>query len=288
MFYEILQDGFHTPLTATQIADLFHAGRVGRHTRCKPERDKEWRTVDELFPLLKYPSARQFVYEPAQSVIPAESRRSIAIGATVAGALGIVLILYFCFHEDRSAVRPTVTREAPTSWSRVAPHSRSFTTTAQFTPASNTAPQRYQTTIAPVVSAEETHQQQALVRQAEQQRLAEQAQLNQIRAEQDRAAKERLLLEQEKAAGRDHHVPLDEWQVVDVGGQPVSVKIHDNDVTSFDVWINYGLRREVKKEKGITHSGTDETLIYSNGRAALYYVWEISKLNHCMLRVRES
>ena len=35
-------------------------------------------------------------------------------------------------------------------------------------------------------------------------------------------------------------------------------------------------------------SGTDEALIYNNGRASLYYVWELSgQLNHCRLRVRE-
>jgi hypothetical protein len=52
--FDILQDGYHTPLTAAQIADLFHAGRLDRHTPCKPVAKKEWRTLDELFPLLKY------------------------------------------------------------------------------------------------------------------------------------------------------------------------------------------------------------------------------------------
>jgi len=99
---------------------------------------------------------------------------------------------------------------------------------------------------------------------------------------------EQKLREQEKAAGHDHHVALDDWQTIDVGGESVTLKIHDNDVTSFDVWVNYGVRREVKKEKGITRSGTDETLIYTNGRASLYYVWEISgRINHCLLRVRD-
>ncbi|HKP02971.1 MAG TPA: hypothetical protein VJU77_06345 [Chthoniobacterales bacterium] len=83
-------------------------------------------------------------------------------------------------------------------------------------------------------------------------------------------------------------MPLDRWQVVNVGGESVSVKIHDNDVTSFDLWINGVRRGEVKKEKGLTGSRTDEILIYNNGRAALYYVWEISKLGHCMLRVRDA
>jgi hypothetical protein len=76
---------------------------------------------------------------------------------------------------------------------------------------------------------------------------------------------------------------------VNVGGTGVSVKIHDNDVTSFDVWINGQWRREVPKQKGITQSRTDETLIYDSGRARLYYVWEISgRINHCLLRVRDA
>jgi hypothetical protein len=127
-----------------------------------------------------------------------------------------------------------------------------------------------------------------LARIAEQSRR-EQAQAQQQRQQQTEALRQQRLLEEQKAAGRNEHVPLDQWQIVNVGGEAVRVKIHDNDVTSFDVWINYDFRREVKKEKGITHSGTDETLIYSNGRASLYYVWEISgRINHCLLRVRDA
>jgi hypothetical protein len=82
---------------------------------------------------------------------------------------------------------------------------------------------------------------------------------------------------------------LDHWALVNVGGVAVSVKIHDNDTTSFDVWIGGEWRREVPKQKGITGSRTDETLIYSNGAAALYYVWEISgQIDHCLLRIRDS
>ena len=83
-------------------------------------------------------------------------------------------------------------------------------------------------------------------------------------------------------------IPLDEFRAVNVGGSWLTVKIHDNDVTSFDVWVNGAFYDDVRKQKGITQSGTDETLIYSNGRASLYYVWELSgQLNHCRLRVRE-
>lgn len=91
----------------------------------------------------------------------------------------------------------------------------------------------------------------------------------------------------ERAKGTNHIIPLDSYSTVPVGSSTVRVKIHDNDVTSFDVWIDGSWRHEVKKEKGITGSGTDETLIYASGKARLYYVWEISgRLNSCQLRVR--
>lgn len=32
MFYEVLAPGYHSPLTKTQIAELFQAGRLDRHT----------------------------------------------------------------------------------------------------------------------------------------------------------------------------------------------------------------------------------------------------------------
>jgi hypothetical protein len=160
----------------------------------------------------------------------------------------------------------------------------------QNTDYASTAPPSYSSNALPVAAqpVEQTNNQ-TTIRLAEAQRIAEQARRDRAVAEQQRAMREQKLLEEQKAAGRDQHVPLDQWQIVNVGGEGLHVKIHDNDVTSFDVWINYGPRREVTKEKGITHSGTDETLIYSNGRAALYYVWEISgRLNHCLLRVRDA
>jgi hypothetical protein len=119
---------------------------------------------------------------------------------------------------------------------------------------------------------------------AAQQREAQERQRQQAelaRLQQERAKQE------EQAHGQDLITPLDRDVLVDVGGVSVSVKIHDNDVATFDVWINGAWHRAVPKQKGITQSRTDETLIYNAGRAWLYYVWEPSgKLNHCLLRVR--
>lgn len=276
-FYDILQDGFHTPLNADQIADLFYAGRLGRNTPCKRAEKKEWRTIDELFPLLKYDSSRRFVYQSGEAGSRLERRRDLVMPACFAGAVGISLILWFAFHDSGSAnhVRP------PTETSSVipAPPLRIWTNSGQpIAP----APQHNKG----IAIAEAPTQQidnQVQLRQAEERRRA------QILAELKRANDDRRQRELQKAAGRDQHVLLDHLVLMNVGGSSVSVKIHDNDTTSFDVWINGDRFRDMKKQKGITGSGTDETLIYRNGRAALYYVWEISgKIDHCLLRIRDS
>src|SRR5438132_5738724 len=57
ILYDLGVKGYHTPLTREQIAELFYAGRVDRHHPCKPTTKSEWRTIDELFPLLKYDCA---------------------------------------------------------------------------------------------------------------------------------------------------------------------------------------------------------------------------------------
>lgn len=90
------------------------------------------------------------------------------------------------------------------------------------------------------------------------------------RAEQMRAEADQRAREAQKAAGRDVIVPLEEYTTItDIDGSAVALKVHDNDVTSFDVWINGQWLRNIQKQKGITHSGNDETLIYRNGGASL-------------------
>jgi hypothetical protein len=290
--FEILQDGFHTPLTATQVAELFRAGRLSRHTRCKPAKQRDWRTIDELFPLLKYHAPLNFSYQPPEANSESRFRRSI-VGMCLLGATAATIVIYlFCQNQTSPDRRITaidsISMPATPSHVRRAPV-RSAQAIQNTISASNTSASSY-SNVNPVVSRPvEQTQSEAAIRLAEAQRILEQARRDQAVAAQQRAMHEQKRLEQEKAAGKDQHVLLDQWQTVNVGGYSVSVMIHDNDTTSFDVWINYGVRREVKKEKGITHSGTDETLIYTNGRASLYYVWEISgRLDHCLLRVRDN
>lgn len=271
-FYEILADGYHSPLTKTQIAELFHAGRLRRDHRCKQITRKEWQTIDELFPLLKYqPSGPALYYAPAPDAPSA--RTWILIFVLLAAA---VAALWYHFASDTAVLPP---RDHVTSprWPRTiavtpapAIATRQSTTDKEVITTSPVAVEAFQPPVA-------SPQRQVAEPRRQEQRAADPAQVQLERATVER-----------RAAGQDAIIPLDRETPVNVGGYTISVMIHENDTTSFDVWINGLRRREVPKQKGITGSRTDETLIYGGGRARLYYVWEISgELNHCRLRVRE-
>jgi len=62
--YDLLVDGYHTPRSAEDIADLYYAGRLRRGDPCRVTGTEPWKTVDELFPLLKYDSRRSFELAP--------------------------------------------------------------------------------------------------------------------------------------------------------------------------------------------------------------------------------
>lgn len=291
VLYEVLAPGYHSPLTKTQIAELFRAGRLGRNHPCKPVSHKQWRTLDELFPLLKYQSETISCDEPWQPVCRPGINRSVVL-ACVAVALATAALWYHFGHAASSASENYRPRVTETRWPRKTSTPETFPTLAsqRLQQTRRTQQQQWQTNNAstnsivtmrelPVVANTRTADP-AAAQRAAQERQREQAEL--ARLQEERARQE------QKARGQDVIFPLDEYSVVNVGGVGVSVKIHDNDVTSFDVWIGGQWRHEVPKKKGITHSGTDETLIYDSGRARLYYVWEISgTLNHCRLRVRE-
>jgi hypothetical protein len=54
--YELQVEGYHTPLSPDQIAELYRAGRLRRADPCREVTSRDWRTLDEIFPLLKYDS----------------------------------------------------------------------------------------------------------------------------------------------------------------------------------------------------------------------------------------
>jgi len=290
MLYEVLAPGYHSPLTKTQIGELFRAGRLGRGHRCKPVSQKEWRTVDELFPLLKYRSATFDYEESRPAVARSTERRSLILGCVTAVCL-IAAIWFYLGQTSRSNDESYPARITETRWPKPTPAPAMSSTVTAIPQVHAQRPlQQSSTSDVVVAPAPETYQAPAAVNThqsdlAAQQREAQERQLRQaefIRLQQERARQE------EKARGQNVVIPLDQYYTVNVGGIGVSVKIHDNDVTSFDVWINGAHYREMPKRKGISQTGTDETLIYGTGRARLYYVWEPSeKVNHCLLRVRE-
>lgn len=275
--YDILSEGRHTPLTPEEIAELFHAGRFGRDEPCRQVAAGSWRTLDELFPLLKYDAA-------AYSVTPEESKpRSRSLLSPLESVLIVLLLGSIAFF----------------AWERVKPakDDASFLThrhrqasvmpqAAPVWPANNVSfqPTPYRASVADRTQFDQD-------RLAAEQRQREQTARDQAAlADRMRAEAEQRAREAQKAAGRDVIVPLDQYTTItDIGGSAVSLKVHDNDVTTFDVWINGQWLRGIVKQKGATHSGNDETLIYRNGGASLYYVWEISgRLDSCLLRVREN
>lgn len=277
-FYDVAEEGFHTPLTKTQISELFHAGRLSRNHPCKLAAKKEWRTIDELFPLLKYDFPTHSCYEVSDAHSAFSRNQAFIILMATLAAATLALIGYFSLRNgSREPGHLPITY--PSQSNAGAPLSQPVITGTHGIAPSFTKPTQ------PRVDYSQQQARLAQERSDAERRQREQASL----ADQVRTNAERRRQEADKAAGTDYHVPLDEDYQVPVGGGWVRVKIHDNDVTSFDAWINGAHYREIQKEKGITHSRTDETFIYSSGRASLYYVWEISgRLNHCMLRVRDN
>jgi hypothetical protein len=55
--YDVGVRGFPSPLNAREISQLFRAGQLHSRVPCKPKGDATWRTIDELFPGLKYEAA---------------------------------------------------------------------------------------------------------------------------------------------------------------------------------------------------------------------------------------
>lgn len=271
--YEILVEGFHTPLTAAEISNLFCAGQLNPDDPCRPAGKKKWHTVEELFPLLNRDLPWRPMYPGDESELT--PNRSLVVICVVTGVLGFSVV-WFAAHSWSEAAT-TGTRSVSTG------ASSSLTSATLTAHESSTAasPVRWNRSRPNPESENEKLEQQRLAREELQ---GEQAAL----ADRLRAENRRQSIENQRSSGRDVIAQLDMPIAVEVGGSRVSVQIHDDDTNSFDVWLNGVHQRQMMKQKGISHSGTDETLLYSNGRARLYYVWEISgRLDSCLLRVRE-
>jgi hypothetical protein len=278
--------------TSQQISKLFHAGKLDRQDACKLVEKANWRTVDELFPLLKYGAATIAEATPLSPARP--PRRGGFLLLTVTVGTAVVAITYLLARQNSlPKERPQVERRVVAATKEVQALSAPTPALAVPPTAGTSAPATRRPAAQP--SDLTPRQAQFNARVASYNAAMELGRRNQQTNAEERAKAERNRIELEKRraedkrrAGTDFVIPLGKNVPMDVGGSSVSVKIRDNNILTFDVTVNGSQRRNVRKEKGISRTGADETLIYSDGRASLYYVWELSgKLNHCLLRVRE-
>jgi hypothetical protein len=112
--FEILQNGFHTPLTTTLVEGLFHAGCLSPDTGCGPSQIMDGQMIDDLLPLLKYRSSRQFTRRLPATRRPRPIRLSLpaAIPLVFVGAIATVIIGCFFFSPRSSMASPILTSAA--------------------------------------------------------------------------------------------------------------------------------------------------------------------------------
>ncbi len=304
--YDIELGGSRAPLTSQQISELFHAGRLGRHDPCKLVQSPTWRTVDEVFPLLKYGSfATGDDTAPSPTLVRQRNAFMLAAAITAAVCLAIT---YLLARQSSPSLTASLPVTKPIGVNRVSAQPAVLSTSNFAAPAQPAINQQSQPVRATVPQAltgnsfgdaqlKPTNAQVANYNAAmEMKRRGDQAAAEKAAAaqrwradlEKRQADAEKREADAKRLAGTNYVIPLEKYVPITVGGSSVMVRIRDNNILTFDASVNGQVRRNIPKEKGISHTGADETLIYNNGRASLYYVWEISgTLNHCLLRVRE-
>ena len=273
--YDLLVDGYHTPLTAAQIAERFHAGRLLRNDPCKEVGKTAWRTLDELFPLLKYDSSIDLTAPNIGGARPHRSttnsteitRRAVLIGVLVAlFVLSTFLVgpSYFSLggQPGTASVRTRAVAHSPMN-----PHSQSATST----PDSSVAHPPEVTRLL----------QEDQARHLQETKLAEQ----QIIEERLRAQQQQT--QSRHAAEHEFSVPLGTYTSVSLGGYQYRIAIHDDGPDEIRVIVNG--RPAVRLQKRNGFEGRDiETPILANGTAHLYYVNTISDhVGHCTLHLRD-
>lgn len=102
--YDVKARGLHSPLNSREIGRLFRSGDLDGRQVCKPRGEAQWRTVDELFPLLKYEAAAP----PLRFNPPGQPRSKLPLISVC--ALLLALFGTVMFYHRVQTVPPTVVR----------------------------------------------------------------------------------------------------------------------------------------------------------------------------------
>lgn len=114
-FYDVLAGGNRTALTRPQIAGLFQAGQLACTDPCKEAGRAEWRTIDQLFPLLKHGATPRSLYQPTE--LHNSRPRTIALAAAISILVisAASLLGYFAFRGGASGSKNAITAAAATN-----------------------------------------------------------------------------------------------------------------------------------------------------------------------------
>ena len=284
--YDLLVEGYHTPLTASEIAERFHAGRLLRDDPCKEVGKTAWRTIDELFPLLKYDSSAGMTAGSASASIYGPTtngafvtRRAVLIGTLVALFVVSSFLVgpdYFASNGKpiSTSIRTQATAKLPVDPNRLGSVSSGI---------GAPGPTIYSTG---AYASEQTYRT-AQLRQEERERQLEQTKLAERHVIEERSRAQQQRAQSQKSAEREFSLPLGTYTSLNVGGYRHRIAVHDDGPDEIRVIVDYG--RPVRFQKRSGFEGRDiETLIFSNGSAHLYYVNTISDhVGHCTLRLRD-
>jgi hypothetical protein len=95
--YDVMAGGHRTALTRSQIAGLFQAGQLACTDPCKEAERAEWRTIDELFPLLKHGITARSLYQPTELHNPRGRTVALVSVISILVLFATLLVGYFAF-----------------------------------------------------------------------------------------------------------------------------------------------------------------------------------------------
>lgn len=183
-FYDVVAGGHRTALTRAQIAGLFQAGQLARNDLCKEAEKAEWRTIDDLFPLLKEGISARSLYQPAELHSP--RRRVLAVTAAISIFVisAVLLAGYFVWRSGGQGSRNAIYPAAAT----------------------NPRPPVTYTIENPYFPSRQERAAQERLKAAQKAR----EQIEAARLAEERAAAEKKERELQKAAGRTERIQLDQ------------------------------------------------------------------------------